>query len=134
MNTWGQWHEYRGPKIPNAVTGPTEDFLTETDITAGVTSWSNTVGYQDAKPGEKFVLIGTGAIRRPPEEKAYRRMVTYDIADLGKWTIRKGPDWIEFTHRLTSDNGYSYVYRKTLRLDKKKPILSIEHSLKNTGS
>lgn len=44
-----------------------------------------------------------------------------------------GSDWIEFVHKLTSDNGYAYVYRKKLRLVPGKPELVIEHALKNTG-
>lgn len=119
---FGQWYEKHDPKIHDAITGPVEEFLTND---AGL-------GYEDAKPGGTFIRIGVGAVRKP-EEKAYRRFFTYDIVDPGKRTMRSGPDWIEFVHELTTEDGYGYVYRKTLRLTKGKPELSIEHSLKNTG-
>jgi len=119
---FGQWYEHHDPKINDAITGPVEEFLTHD---AGL-------GYDEAKAGGTFIRIGVGVIRNP-EEKAFRRFDTYDIEDSGKWTIRKGRDWIEFTHRLASDDGYAYLYRKTLRLTKGKPELVIAHSLKNTG-
>jgi hypothetical protein len=119
---FGQWYERHDPKIHDAITGPVEEFRTNN---AGL-------GYDQAKPGGTFVRIGVGVVRKP-DEKAYRLFATYDIADPGKWSHRAGPDWIEFVHELTSEDGYSYVYRKTLRLTKGKPQLVIEHSLKNTG-
>jgi hypothetical protein len=90
------------------------------------------LGYDDAKVGENFVRIGVGAVRKP-EERAYRQFGTYDITDSGKWKVRKGSDFVEFTHELTDTNGYAYLYKKTVRLTKGKPELVLEHSLKNTG-
>ncbi len=119
---FGQWYERHDPKIHDAITGPVEEFLTND---AGL-------GYDEAKPGGTFIRIGAGVVRKP-DEKAYRRFETYDIVDPGKRTVRSGRDWIEFTHELTSEDGYGYVYRKTLRLTKGKPQMVIEHSLTNTG-
>lgn len=119
---FGQWYERHDPKIHDAITGPVEEFRTNN---AGL-------GYDRAKPGGTFVRIGVGVVRKP-DEKAYRLFATYDIVDPGKWSHRAGADWIEFVHELASDDGYAYVYRKTLRLTKGKPELVIEHSLKNTG-
>jgi len=120
---FGNWHDARDPKIHDAVTGPAEEFLTGNE---------SALGYDEAKPGGTFVRIGVGVIRKP-EEKAYRRFETYDIQDHGKWTVRKKKDNIEFVHQLASDDGYAYIYRKTLRLAKGKPELEIDHALKNTG-
>jgi hypothetical protein len=85
------------------------------------------------KPGDAFVRIGIGTVRKP-EERAYRRYDSYDIVDPGKWRIRRHKDRIEFSHQLRADDGYAYLYRKTVRLVKGKPELLIEHSLRNTGS
>lgn len=117
---FGQWFEKYDPKLHDAITGPVEEFLTNT---AGL-------GYDEAKPGETFVRIGVGTVRKP-DESAYRRFATYDIVDPGKWTVNKGPDWIEFVHELSDAAGFAYVYRKKLRLDK--DTLVLEHRLKNTG-
>ncbi len=117
---FGQWYPQHDPKIHDAITGPVEEFLSND---AGL-------GYAEAKPGETFVRIGVGAVRKP-DEKAYRRFETYEIVDPGKRTLRQGKSWIEFGHRITAA-GYSYDYRKTIRLQK--DGFTIEHVLKNTGA
>ena len=117
---FGQWFDRYDPKIHDAITGPVEEFLTG----------ESGLGYVEAKPGENFVRIGVGAVRRP-DEPAYRRFETYEIVDGGKWTVNKSSDKIEFIHELGDTAGYSYVYRKTLRLAKDSLVL--EHRLKNTG-
>jgi hypothetical protein len=119
---FGPWFENYNPKTHDAITGPVEEFLTRD---AGL-------GYAEAKPGGSFIRIGVGVVRKP-EEPEYRRFNTYEIVDAGKWTVHKAPDSIEFIHELTSDTGYAYVYRKTVRMAKDKPVLTLEHSLRNTG-
>jgi hypothetical protein len=54
---------------------------------------------------------------------------TYEIVDPGKWSVRPSADAVEFTHELPE----VYVYRKTVRLEKDKPVMVLEHSLRNTG-
>jgi len=119
---FGRWYEHHDPKIHDAITGPVEEFRTN----------DKGLGYDEAKVGATFVRIGVGTVRKP-DELAYRAYDTYEIVDPGKWTINRHNDRIEFTHRLTSEEGYAYVYRKTIHLVKGKPELLIKHSLKNTG-
>ncbi|HEV2446787.1 MAG TPA: hypothetical protein VGS58_12730, partial [Candidatus Sulfopaludibacter sp.] len=119
---FGQWFEKYDPKIHDAIQGPVEEFLTN----------RMGLGYLEAKPGERFVKIGVGAILKP-DENAFRQFSTYEIADHGKWTVNTGADFAEFTQTLSDTNGYAYVYRKTVRLAKGKPVMVLEHSLKNTG-
>jgi hypothetical protein len=116
---FGQWFEKYDPKLHDAIMGPVEEFF-------------DSPGYDEAKPGETFVRIGVGTLRKR-EEREFRRFGTYDIVDAGKWTTKPGKDRIEFTHELTGPNGYAYRYTKTMRLDGKKPRLVIEHKLRNTG-
>jgi hypothetical protein len=113
---FGQWFTKYDPKINDAITGPVEEF--------------DSVGYDDAKVGEPFLRIGVGAIRKLAEPR-YRQFFTYDIADSGKWTIKKVADAIEFTHEMADTNGYAYVYRKKVLLTGH--TLVLEHHLKNTG-
>ena len=75
---FGKWFDRYDPKIHDAIMGPVEEFLTN----------GMGLGYEEAKPGESFVKIGVGAIRKP-EEPAFRQFETYDIADHGKWTIQQ---------------------------------------------
>ncbi len=119
---FGQWFERYDPKIHDAILGPVEEFLTN----------GMGLGYEEVKPGENFVKIGVGAIRKP-EESRFQQFKTYELADAGKRSVRRGPGWIEFTQELTDTAGYAYVYRKTVRLSPDKPEMTLEHSLRNTG-
>ena len=105
---FGQWFDRYDPTLHDAITGPVEEFLTG----------DSSLGYAEAKPGEPFVRIGVGAVRRKDEEP-YQRFETYDIVDPGKWTIANGATWIEFTHELGDTGGYAYVYRKTLQRERR---------------
>jgi hypothetical protein len=117
---FGKWFDRYDPTIHDAITGPVEEFLTNG---AGL-------GYDETKPGESFVRIGVGAVRKPDEPK-YRQFSTYEIVDPGTWTVTRGADWIQFVHELRDTGGYAYVYRKKLRLIRN--TLVLEHQLKNTG-
>jgi hypothetical protein len=118
---FGQWYDKYDPKINDVVMGPVEEFGT------------NSLGFDDAPPGGKFVKIGVGALKKPDDGSRYNHFTTYDILDPGKWTVRNGPDFVEFTQELTDANGYAYVYSKTLRMEKDRPVLTLQHTLKNTG-
>jgi hypothetical protein len=91
------------------------------------------LGYSEAKPGETFIRIGVGVVKRP-DDKPYQGFHTYEIVDPGKWNVKTKKDSIRFRHDLHGPNGYAYRYEKTMRLDKTKPFLVIEHVLKNTGT
>jgi hypothetical protein len=119
----GPWQDVHDPKIHDAVTGPAEEFLTN----------GSALGYTEAEPGGTFVRIGVGTIRKPAGEKEFQRFTTYEIVDHGKWTIHKKKDSVTFIHQLRSDDGYAYVYTKTVHLVRGKPELEIQHTLKNTG-
>ena len=121
-NYFGQWFERYDPKIHDAISGPVEEFRTG----------SSGLGYDEAKAGGAFLRIGVGVVRKP-EEPAYRPFNTYEIVDPGKWKVKKGRDRVEFVHELTDGSGYSYIYRKVVRLEKGKPEMVLEHTLKNTG-
>src|SRR5262252_590961 len=53
-NYFGQWFERYDPKLHDAIMGPVEEFVTSP-------------GYDEAKPGETFVRIGVGLVRKPDE-------------------------------------------------------------------
>jgi hypothetical protein len=121
---FGNWNPAPySPKLHDAIMGPVEEFLTNG---AGL-------GYADAKPGGTFLKIGVGVIRKP-EERGFQQFKTYDIADPGKWSVKKKSDSVEFT-QVVSDpsSGYAYRYTKVVQLVKGKPMMTLAHSLKNTG-
>src|SRR2546423_619347 len=82
-NFFGQWFARHDPKIRDPTPGRVGDSLT---TGAGLV-------YADAKPGERSVRMGVGAVIKPAEPQ-YRQFGTYEIADPGKWIISKGSDRI----------------------------------------
>jgi ribosomal protein S8E len=119
-------HQYFGlwnpapydPKLHDAITGPVEEFVA--------------VGLQEAATGGEFVKIGVGSLIKPDDQPwAFTRK--YEIKNPGQWTVKKKKDRVEFTHVLTDVNGYAYEYQKVVKLEKGKPELVLEHSLRNTG-
>jgi hypothetical protein len=117
-NYYGKWFEKYDPYLHDAITGPVEAF--------------DPMGYDQAKPGELFVKIGVGSLRKIDNEP-YKFVAPYQHVDKGKWSVQKKADQVRFTHVLKDAIGYSYEYEKTVKLTKGKPELVLEHRLKNTG-
>jgi hypothetical protein len=135
-NYYGPWFNRVDPKVHDfryegaeiiaspcsGITGPAEEFQTN----------GSALGWDEAKAGGTFIKIGVGVLRK--DERSYNYVKQYEIVDPGKWSVRKHSDSIKFMQELTDpSSGYSYVYRKTVRLTKGKPEMVLEHSLKNTG-
>ncbi len=130
---YGPWFQKTRPEI--------HDFIYEgADIVAGPCSAITgpvdefrPLGWESAGAGGRFVKIGIGALTKPDDAK-YDNYRLYEVADAGKWTVKKARNSITFTQELAdAPSGYGYVYRKTVRLTKAKPELVLEHALKNSG-
>src|SRR5262249_2652925 len=107
----------------SASVGPTEEFQTN----------GTALGFAEAKPGETFVKIGVGVLRRAGAS-SYDKAKFYELVDPGQWTVKKDAESVEFQHGLSDPaTQYAYVYRKTVRLVPGKPQMVIDHALKNTG-
>lgn len=120
---FGEWKEGHDPNNHDDICGPVEAFQTGG---AGL-------GYREAKPGDPFVRIGIGVLRKP-DEPGYRWNHTYEIIDPGKWAVEHGADWIEFRQALSCPGGWAYVYTKRIALAKDPPGFAIAHVLRNTGT
>ncbi len=121
-NYFGKWFEKYDPKIHDAIMGPVEEFRTG----------DSAIGYDAAKPGETFIKIGVGVLRKP-DDTPYKFATTYELVNGGKWTYKTAANQVRFKHELTDASGYSYTYEKTVLLVPGKPRMIIEHHLKNTG-
>jgi len=121
-NYFSPWQTKHDPLVHNSISGPVESF-------------NANLGYQDAKPGGLFVRIGVGLLQKPEDPNFRPEMATtFKVVDAGKWTIKKGKDWIEFTQEVPDKTGYAYLYTKHVRLERGKPEMIISHTLKNTGA
>jgi len=114
---FGKWFDVYDPKIHDAILGPVDAFLP--------------FGFDAAKPGEKFLMVGIGVLKKPDEKPwAFTRL--YPVLDYGTWKVKSGKDNVKFTHVL-KDKDYSYEYEKVVSLVRGKPVMQITHSLKNNG-
>ncbi|HET9277300.1 MAG TPA: hypothetical protein VFN95_03920 [Flavitalea sp.] len=107
------------PKLHDAIVGPVEEFRLP-------------LRYDEAKVGETFIKIGVGSLNKI-QEPSYRFSYTYDIVNGGKWSVQRQKDQVSFTHEFADSSGYSYLYSKTVQLIKGKPVMVLQHSLKNVG-
>lgn len=135
-NYYGPWftkiqpeiHDFifSGPEIIagacSAAVGPVEEFSADEPL-----------NFAAAKPGETFIKIGVGVLRKPDNRK-YDNYRLYQILDSGNWIIDPKTDSVEFTQQIEDPSaGYSYRYTKIVRLVPGKPQMVIEHTLKNIG-
>jgi len=110
--------------IASSGQGPSEEFLTD----------DKALGFDEAAPGGLFLKIGVGVLRRPDAEP-YDRYRAYEIVDGGRWTTKATKDSVTFRQTLANRaTGYSYVYTKTMRIVGDRPVLVIDHLLRNTGT
>ncbi|MEO6910016.1 MAG: hypothetical protein ABI158_03740 [Edaphobacter sp.] len=117
---FGEWFSHYDPMTSDAVTGPSEEFR-------------EPLGYDDAKPGDAFVKVGVGVLKRQ-DGQPYKIGTSFPILDHGRWTVKVHKDSITFRQKLRSPLGYAYLYEKVLSLDKKTNVLHLTHSLKNVGT
>lgn len=117
---FGQWYEKYDPFLHDAIMGPVDEFR-------------DPLGYKEAKPGEEFVKIGVGTLRKPDDGK-YSFSKKYEHVDPGIWKVSKEKDRVTFRQELKGVRGFSYTYEKTVRLAPGKPLLVLEHRLTNNGT
>ena len=121
---FGDWaNRSSDPLINDNVSGPAEEFR----------RLSGEIGYDEAKPGDAFLKVGVGLLKRV-DAQPYKFGTVYPIVDHGKWTVHVSSRSVTFTQLLRTSTGYSYLYRKKLVLDPKAPVMRLEHSLKNLGT
>ena len=120
---FGGWFPKYDPKLHDAIEGPVEEFISEGDTS---------IGYNEAKAGD--TLCESVSAR-------CESLTINHISDLGRTTLSipgSGPSTRRRTNHVSAGaEGHQricYVYTKTVRVDGPKPVLTIEHSLKNTGS
>lgn len=116
---FGRWFPTYDPRTHDAISGPVQEFVTGQ-------------GFEAAGPGDTFVKIGVGVLRKPAV--AARGFATLDIVDGGTWSTRIQPDAVEFIHEVNDPaSGYGYRYSKTVALLPGKTQMTLTHRLESTG-
>lgn len=137
---FGEWFSKYDPLINDSIVGPVEEFRTDDDhlVPSGHKPGDlyikvQALGYDEAKPGETFVKLGVGVLRKI-DDSPYTFGGAYPVVDTGKRTVRIKKSFITFKQVLHGPQGYAYIYEKTLSLDKNGTTMTLEHHLKNIGT
>jgi hypothetical protein len=131
---YAPWFTKRDPAIRDWIQQGDDIIVGTASSSMGPADEFRPVGYDAAGPGGTFIKIGVGALRKP-DTAPYDAFRLYEVANPGKWTVKRRSDSIEFTQVLKDDtSGYAYIYRKEIRLVKGKSEMVMLHSLKNTGA
>jgi hypothetical protein len=120
---FGRWKDSHDPFFHDCITGPAEEFE------AADTPDRD---FQSAAEGTPFLRLGVGLLRKDGDGD-FRRFHTYPIIDDAGWQTSVSSNQVIFEHVASSPTGLSYQYRKTLSLAKQAPVLSLAHTLVNTG-
>ena len=107
-----EWFPVYDPLKHDAVCGPSEEF--------------GEIGFEEAAPGECFLKIGIGRLRRP-DTAPYDRFRLHEIVDEGQRTLEGRPECIVFRQMLDADD-----YVKTVRILSPERF-KIVHTLRNTS-
>jgi hypothetical protein len=120
---FGFLHDKHRPQHHDSVSGPAAEF----DI-------DGPTGAREARPGESFVKIGVGRLRRTDEPR-YAFSRPKDIVDPGRWTVEQpdGRSLITTQDLPLADDGYAYRLTQTLELDDQPATLRVTWTLENTG-
>jgi hypothetical protein len=119
---FGLWRTPHDPANYEHGVGPCDEF--------GIT---DPPGYAKAKPGDPFLKVGVGLLKRL-DEKPYQFSTTYPVIDGGRWrqgSIGSGENGAFFEHELRTDFDWGYRYRKSIQLIDNQPAFTIRRTLKN---
>ena len=120
------WQAPYAPQVNHAA-GPAEEFDISQDV------HTSPPGYAEASPGEPFLKIGVGWLRKD-QAANYHAFDPYTILDRGTWRSSRDADSLTFVQELAPRGGYGCVYQKRLSVDPGARTLRIAHVLRNTGT
>jgi hypothetical protein len=135
-------HDFYGPWFSKYDPAVRDFVYQDADIVAGAVSamtgpadeFQRPLGFDKARPGETFVKVGVGVLRKADDEN-YSFGKRFDLVDSGSWTVTTGEKSITFAHDLAdAASGYGYRYTKVVRLADDTPEMVIDHALRNTGT
>jgi len=123
-----EWEQYDG-----TINAGQHDALNNGTGTGTAEEFRSPLGYDEAKVGEPFVKFGVGLLEKA-ENKPHHWAYLYKVIEFGKWKIKVQKNKISFVQDLNTTFGYGYHYEKQIVLSKNSPVVSVIHTLKNTGT
>ncbi len=99
---FGIWRKPHDPQNFEHGVGPCDEFGLE-----------DPAGYSEAKPGESFLKIGVGVLRRA-DDKPYRFFENYEIVGRGKWQAYADEKRVRTVQTIDDVDGWGIEYEKTI--------------------
>ena len=130
--TWGEHHLF-GPWQPGPLALDLHDNVSGTagEFGMGTADMPPPLGFDEAKPGDCFVKIGVGILRRP-DDRPYEFSRSYELTDTAPWQTEADQTRIDMRQQLEF-NGFGYDYTHTIELLPDTPGFVTRHRLTNTG-
>jgi hypothetical protein len=97
------WQNSNDPKEM----GRPRDYLSTFDGTGTAEEFRIPLGYFEAHPGEPFVKIGVGLLKKA-DDMPYSFARRHKLLKPVLWQVSHGKDWMTFEQHLDTDFGYSY--------------------------
>jgi hypothetical protein len=119
---FGLWRTPHDPTNYEHGAGPCDEFGIE-----------KPPGYDQAKPGEPFLKVGVGLLKRI-DEKPYHFSTRYPVLDGGRWNqgfVGNREIGITFQHELRTEIDWGYRYTKSIQTEDDQPAFTISRRLKN---
>lgn len=130
--TWNGRHLF-GPWQPGPLPADLHDNVSGTagEFGMGIAGMPSPPGFDEAAPGDGFVKIGVGVLRRP-DEQPYAFHGTYELVEAPAWEVEADSRGIEMRQRLEF-NGFGYDYIHAVELIPGASAFVTRHRLTNTG-
>ena len=131
--TWGEHHLF-GPWQPGVLAPDLHDNVTGTasEFGMGIAGMPPPLGFEEAVPGDGFVKIGVGVLRRP-DDQPYQFHGTYALVEAPAWEVSADSRRIDMRQQLEC-GGFGCDYSHTIELVPGAPAFVSRHRLTNTGS
>ena len=130
--TCGEHHLF-GPWQPGPLPLDLHDNVSGTagEFGMGTAGMPPPLGFDEAAPGECFVKIGVGVLRRP-DAQPYQFCGVYELVETPAWQVEQGADRMELRQRLAF-GGFGYDYTHAIELIPGASAFVTRHRLTNTG-
>jgi len=130
--TWGDHHLF-GPWQPGPLPLDTHDSVSGTagEFGMGIAGMPPPLGFEQAGPGDCFVKIGVGVLRRS-DAQPYQFNKSYELVEAPAWQVEAGSRRVEMRQRLDF-YGYAYDYTHAIELVSGADAFVTRHRLTNTG-
>jgi hypothetical protein len=131
--TWDGHHLF-GPWQPGPLAPGVHDNVLGTagEFGMGIAGMPPPLGFDEAAPGECFLKIGVGVLRRPGHE-AYQFAGAHELVAAAAWEVEGDRDRIVMRQRC-GFGGHGYDYTQTIGLVPGALAFAIRHRLANTGA